>query len=358
MDEQLENTVFPYLHIFDNFTVFFHGNRVYVGEHDYSIGQCVVDVMNMDNTIIGEIVRRVTGFSEAAHALLKENTEAAARSAQEKLNAVWEVVFSLPVYRDLQIDTEYSYHMMKRLFADKVKWERVRTRKPEEFMAYESWLLELLHFPQELAAFRQQIAMILEQYFEPLEKRNSRAYADAYTLFYSSMMHISAQLYHEPFEQSVPLEVSFVPMLHQTNANEIFLAEKTTFRSLTDFLRVEFYRGLTVGNAPRRCHNCGKYFLLTQGYNTCYCNNIAPNETDRTCRKVGAHRKEAQDKANRSPARIEYDRVYNRLKQQKNRKKISVDEWNTSVAEAMRVLEQAERGELTDDEMRTRFRAF
>lgn len=176
--------------------------------------------------------------------------------------------------------------------------------------------------------------------------------------FYSSMMHVSAHLYHEPFEQSFPIEVSFVPMLHQTNTNEIFLAEKTIFRSLTDFLRVEFYRGLTVGNAPRRCHNCGKYFLLTQGYNTCYCNNIAPNETNRTCRKVGAHRKEARGKANRSPARIEYDRVYNRLKQQKNRKKISVDEWNTSVAEAMRVLEQAERGELTDDEMRTQFRAF
>lgn len=35
MGEQLENTVFPYLHIFDHFTVFFHGSRVYIGEHDY-----------------------------------------------------------------------------------------------------------------------------------------------------------------------------------------------------------------------------------------------------------------------------------------------------------------------------------
>lgn len=123
-------------------------------------------------------------------------------------------------------------------------------------------------------------------------------------------------------------------------------------------LRAEVYRGLAVGNAPRRCHNCGRYFLLTSGYNTCYCNNIAPGETKRTCRKVGAHRKEAQGKANRSPARIEYDRAYNRLKQKKNRKKISVDAWNTAVAEATKVLEQAERGELSDDEMKTRFAEF
>ena len=147
-------------------------------------------------------------------------------------------------------------------------------------------------------------------------------------------------------------------MMQKENESEFFVAEKTTFNHLHDFLRTEFYRGLAVGNAPRRCHNCGKYFLLTAGYNTCYCNNIAPGETERTCRKVGAHRKEAQGKANRSPARVEYDRTYNRLKQRKVRGKISVDEWNAAVAQAMQVLEQAERGELTDDEMRERFRKF
>nr|WP_326185259.1 DUF6076 domain-containing protein [uncultured Oscillibacter sp.] len=75
---------------------------------------------------------------------------------------------------------------------------------------------------------------------------------------------------------------------------------------------------------------------------------------ERTCRKVGAHRKEAQGKANRAPARVEYDRAYNRLKQRKNRKKISVSEWNASVAQAERLLEQAERGELSDMELKNK----
>ena len=73
---------------------------------------------------------------------------------------------------------------------------------------------------------------------------------------------------------------------------------------------------------------------------------------------MGAHRKEAQGKANRSPTRVEYDRTYNRLKQRKVRGKISADEWNAAVAKAMQVLEQTERGELTDDEMKERFREF
>ncbi len=113
-----------------------------------------------------------------------------------------------------------------------------------------------------------------------------------------------------------------------------------------------------MGNAPRRCHNCGRYFLLTAGYNTCYCNNIAPGETERTCRKVGAHRKEAQGKANWSPAKKEYGRTYNRLKGRKQRGKISTDQWNAAVSKAQKVLDMAERGELTEEETRKRFEAF
>lgn len=134
--------------------------------------------------------------------------------------------------------------------------------------------------------------------------------------------------------------------------------EKATFNCLADFLWTEFYRGLAVGNAPCRCHNCGRYFLLTAEYNTCHCNNIAPDETGRTCRKVGAHRKEARGKANRSPAQVEYDRAYNRLKQRKNRGKISVDEWNTAGSRIIKVLEQTECGELSDNEVHRRFTEF
>ena len=46
------------------------------------------------------------------------------------------------------------------------------------------------------------------------------------------------------------------------------------------------------------------------------------------------------------------------MKQRKNRKKISADEWNAAVAEAVKILELTERGELSDDEMRTRFQAL
>ena len=72
----------------------------------------------------------------------------------------------------------------------------------------------------------------------------------------------------------------------------------------------------------------------------------------RTCRKVGAHRKEAQGKENHTPTQKEYDKTYNRLKARKQRGKISEDEWNAAVAKAQELVAQSGRGELSDDELR------
>ncbi len=356
MAEQIERTEGVFTYTYDNFTVFFYGDRVFVGGKDYPIGQGIVDIMNLDESVLDEIDRRVQEFIPAAQTLLNEKTDSAAALAQEKLNAVLDVMFTLPVYRDLPMDEELSYHTFELLMSDREKWRELLDTKSQGHELYMGMLFSLAQFANSLRELRQQIALMTEQYFEPLKRRNSNAYADAYSRFYAHMLSVGAHLFHEDFQQNFPMEVSFVPMMHPTEKDKIFVAEKATFGSLADFLRVEFYRGLAIGNAPRCCHNCGRYFLLTAGYNTCYCNNIAPGETERTCRKVGAHNKETQGRANRTPAQREYDRAYNRLKVRKQRGKISVDEWNAAVAQAQDLVAQSERGELTDEELQQKLK--
>lgn len=308
MAEEMERAEFEYTYTYDQFTVFFYGDRVFIGKKDYPVGQCYVDILNLDEALFDGIEQRVKEFVPAARNLLIEKADSAAALAQERLNAVWELIFALPVYRDLKMDEPCNYHTFQWLMADK--------------------------------------------YLEPLKRRNSLTYAEAYSCFYAQMLSAGIQVFGDDFEQGIPVEMSFVPMMHPTEEGEIFIAEKATFNSLTDFLQTEFYRGLAQGNAPRRCHNCGRYFLLTSGYNTCYCNNIAPGETARTCRKVGAHRKESQGKANYTPARKEYGRAYNRLKARKQRGKNSEDAWNAAVAKAQELVARSERGELTDEDLK------
>ncbi|MCM1233991.1 MAG: DUF6076 domain-containing protein [Ruminococcus flavefaciens] len=356
MAEQTERTEGTFQYTYDNFTVFFYGDRIFIGNRDYPVGQCVVDMMNLDEPVLSDFDRRVRKFLPTAQGLLKEKTDNAAALAQERLNAVFDIMFTLPGYRDLPLDEELSYHMFELLMADTVKWQELLDENSQGHQLYLRMLFSLERFADELRIFRQQIALMTEQYLEPLKGRKSSDYADAYSHFYAHMLSMNAHLFHEDFQQSIPVEVSFVPMMHPEKNGDVFVAEKTTFGSLADFLRVEFYRGLAAGNAPRRCHNCGRYFLLTAGYNTCYCNGIAPGETERTCRKVGAHRKEALGRANRTPAQQEYKLAYNRLKQRKNRGKISLDEWNTAMAQAQELLERSERGELTDEELRKKLK--
>ena len=55
-----------------------------------------------------EIDRRVDDFMSVAWTLLQEKTDSAARSMQERINAVWDLIFDLPVYRNLRLDSEHN----------------------------------------------------------------------------------------------------------------------------------------------------------------------------------------------------------------------------------------------------------
>lgn len=67
------------------------------------------------------------------------------------------------------------------------------------------------------------------------------------------------------------------------------LVEKLYFDRLADFVYVELMRGLQRGFVPKRCANCGRWFLQTPGASYNYCDRPAPNsEEGKTCREVGS----------------------------------------------------------------------
>ena len=70
--------------------------------------------------------------------------------------------------------------------------------------------------------------------------------------------------------------------------SSVILAERYTFPSLRDFLYVELGRAILHGNAPRQCRLCGGWFLHKQGDRALYCERMAPGQTEKTCREMGA----------------------------------------------------------------------
>lgn len=340
----------------DDFSVLFHEDQVYIGEQTYPTGQCVADILNIGKEKLLAIDLALQDVYCAMQLVWNENTESSVQIAQEKTKAAWILLSRLPVYRDLHID--WSQPISRNCELTETFWSSFGKTSVLHWGKVSRDLRSLLDVTGLLRDFQQEIMQILDAYLEPVQRRNSEAYAAGIYRFYSDMETAGRENRESPPEHSFPIQVKFVPMESPTDKGKIILAEQTRFSGLTgliSFLQVEFYRGLTVGNAPRKCHNCGEYFLLTAGYNTCYCNNIAPGETVRTCRKVGAHQKALRRSAERTQAQREYYRLYNRLKQRKNRGQLDDDEWNAIISRAREMANQVERGEMTYEELVEQF---
>ena len=77
MTEGSERTqaTFMYTYTYDQFMVFFYGDHVFIGGKEYPIGQCCVDVMNLNESVLKKIARRVKVCISAAVDLLTKKTD-------------------------------------------------------------------------------------------------------------------------------------------------------------------------------------------------------------------------------------------------------------------------------------------
>lgn len=100
----------------------------------------------------------------------------------------------------------------------------------------------------------------------------------------------------EPFVSGVSLGASPEVDAPKVNAQfcirgtgrEAEVVEKMYFDRLLDFVYVEFMKGLQRGFIPKRCANCGRWFLQTPGATFAYCAGPAPEDPSKTCREIGA----------------------------------------------------------------------
>lgn len=343
---------------FDAFSVFFWDNSVRVGEHTYPLGQVTTDILNFPSEEFGRLCDRTEAFGRVWRELLRRRDRRMAEDAQAKLNDAFDVILTLPLFRDLELSDEMRTVLLtlRDLPED---WDDAMRPGTEENRMLQEFGAKITGLPERVNNFRGQVALMLELFFEDLPRRGSSEYGRAFDEYYRAMIRDGARLFpFQEFEQSFRAEFTFVPMRHPDKPDEYLVAERAKFSELHFFLYTDFYRALAHGNAPRRCHNCGNYFLLTRGYNSCYCNNIAPGETTRTCRKVGAHTKERREREGASPVQREYSRAYGRLKMQRSRRKKDAAEYNRQVAQAQDIRDEYARGAISEEDAIARLKAI
>ena len=77
------------------------------------------------------------------------------------------------------------------------------------------------------------------------------------------------------------------------------IGRRNHYQSVVGLLRADLFEGLSVGHAPKKCLNCGRWFLTLDGRHTKYCDGIDPNsKKGESCRSVGNRkRREFREKA-------------------------------------------------------------
>lgn len=347
---------------FDCFGAVFTSHDSIIMGKKYSLGHYAAQTLQMDMSLLDQISDAVQRFRYDLEVFFAARTASSAAVAHVSVLNLWALIGKLPVYehfypRDRKIEWLLQ-HM--RSHSDEV--DDMITSGTERNKMLNDWLTKLEQLPKQLARYIEDTSRMLEVSFEELESRKPYDYADAYIGYRQDMINPvlteiceGEEIYDEPVMSPsqfiFPIQLSYVPV--STTAGTV-LAEQMLFDDLLSFLNIDFCKGMVAGNLPRRCENCGKYFLAIGAYDTRYCNEIAPGETNRTCRMVGAHKKE-KAKSNSQPILKEYNRVYNRIKARKRNGVITGGEWNHLVGYIQDLKSDALLGKYTDEELRQLF---
>ena len=327
-------------HFFERFDVLFGKKSSIVAGEEYPLGYFATEAMEVDDALLSEIKKLTQQASQEFDMFLTAWTASGAGIAIQALNRAWELVRQLPLYNKIPYREGRGSSVsgvVHELRSDEQKLDRMLMVGTAENETLRRWHGMYDRLADDLQRFRYDTDDMLTDYFEDLPSRRPEAYAAAFESCMASFREIYMQTeddedlaYMNKRRLNFPVSISFV-VERDKKTGQPFMAERMTFEDLISFLYMDLYRGMAVGNVPRQCHNCGKWFLAIGAYDTVYCQRVAPGEMARTCRQVGAHRKE-REKNGKDFAYREYTRVYNRLKTWKQRGKISAEEWNRRVA--------------------------
>lgn len=335
------------------------------------LGQFVVDVLNLDEQIIDEVGMSARGIQRQVIRCLEERDR---DGLLEELERVWPLLDRLPAYHECvsrhRLSGDIDEGTVTALFDE----------RSEEYQDLMAWLRKLEWLSFDVRHFREVVLELVEKHFSRVETRTASEYAkiwNGYQLQLSLESQVAAdeitdlegearerqrrtiraEMERRTLPTSFSIGVSYEAVPDPKRPEQMILAERVRFHDWKTFLCLDLVRGFAAGHIPRRCEHCGRFFLLDSGYDIRYCEKEAPDAPGKTCRQVGAHKRE-REQIGSNDVRRAYTTAYNRLKMRKVRGTLTVDEWNRQVTELQDLRDAGYRGEIKLAELEKRFRLY
>lgn len=331
--------------------VYVKDDLIEVMGQEFLLGELSVSLMNVDNDVLKEMgrhlvnIERLAGVCREKHIFYRKILNV---DDERKLEYAGDEMIKLPTYdewveihksvcrmNELLRTTKVGEVLLYPLDADLIEQFKDLEFKSEKYEFAWWWYLELLDitmgFVEDMFAVARTFRSLVTYIIPSLKKYDANHLAAAYhmMLFDERCKGMVASMDDPdkmPYTMADFMILQYVPMLKSGDSNEFCIAEYYRMDSLQAVVKTDLMRGLMKGHFPRRCENCGRYFLMTRGYHTKYCDMPSPENLKRTCNQMAFAKKRPKEKNSDNPKYQSYQRCVSRISKSCQRGSISESE--------------------------------
>lgn len=294
-------------------TVDYDGKSERYAGHTNDAGTIAKDVLNIPDYILEELLEVTEPMMKLVD-FLNHNKNPNSTTLAMMLTASKNVFRVVDLLRDVPPfcyqDFAWLDEQLPKIFApEKVrKMHKERKEESGELFLRAMCLVAQLGFG--VRDFQQALIPLVESLDDEDVSRNPAGFAQQFDTFFSADEERKKQ-----WMSFSNVSVEYLP-------DEKGLVRRMHYASFPSMFRSNLYEALAVGNAPKRCPVCKRFFLTTNARRQVYCDGYAPEEYGETsCRQVGNRLGRAErEQAQNNPILILYHQVVNAIDQRASRR--------------------------------------
>ena len=269
-------------------------------------GAIALNILNIPDHVLEELVELTEPMMQLVDYLNHNknpdnSTLAMMLTASKNVFRVVDLLRDVPPFSGQ--DFTWLNEKLPKIFSAEAVNKAYRQRKKEMGEVFIPALCLVAQLGFGIRDFRQALIPLVEALDDEEVSRNPAGFATQFDAFFS------ADENKETYWMSITnVSVEYLP-------GEKGLTRRMHYASFPSMFRSNLYEALAVGNAPKRCPICKKFFLTTNARRQKYCTGYAPEEyCGLTCVQVGNRMgREAREKAENHPVIVLWHQTVNTI---------------------------------------------
>ena len=242
-------------------------------------GNIALDVLNIPDAVLEDLLELTEPMMDLVDYLNKHRnpdnkTLGRMMTASKNIFRVVDLLREVPPFAGQ--DFSWLDENLPKVFAPEKVTKAYTERKKEQGELFIQAMCLVAQLGFGIRDFRKALIPLVESLEDEDISRNPKGFSQKFDSFFSKDEERKDQwmAFSNVSVEYVPEEKGIVRRMH--------------YASFPSMFRSNLYEALAVGNAPRRCPICQKFFLTTNARRQKYCSGYAPEEYDGlTCTKVG-----------------------------------------------------------------------